>query len=671
MITFYSAGSSIGTGTLSSGVATLTIASLPIGTEALTAGFAGDANFTGSTSNSVAETVTAGSGSRPRFVVTVNTDDTTGNQYNCIGASTANGGNISFSPTVFAASQPISARTIDLPKSLIIASNTTITGPTTGSGATLTQLVALVWQSTAALEVDKGTTGVAISGLSVSGYNSFDGFTGAEAVLNDGEATISNSAFSGNASGGLYSIGSPAVLNGVDGALTLTDCIISNNSNYMGGSGGIINQGVMIVTGSTIAGNESTDRDGAGLYNLGTATLTNTTVSGNQVLFYDSGGKGGGIYNTGTLNLFHSSITGNSASLPGDGSGIYNTGTLHITSSSLVNNLSNYTPDPNVQGISFAEDDCDGPGCPQEKIPAPPVFTPPSGTYFGGGIVTLTDATPGAVYFYTTDGSTPTTASTLVGNRPIGVGNVGSATTIKAVAFVNGELSTVATATYTAAGYSACTLIDYSGGFTPGALTLNGGAAVKGSLLQLTDGGLNEARSAFYSMPVPVTEFTSDFQFQLLYPFADGITFTIQSASPSAVGQPGGGLGYAGIPKSLAVKFDLYNNNGEGYDSTGHYLDGAYPSTPALDMSAYGIHLHSGHVFAVHITYVGGVTMGTITDLATYQSYTASVPGDLTQVVGDTAYVGFTGGTGVLTATQNILTWTYGGGSGCGTPSAP
>ena len=148
---------------------------------------------------------------------------------------------------------------------------------------------------------------------------------------------------------------------------------------------------------------------------------------------------------------------------------------------------------------------------------------------------------------------------------------------------------------------------------------------------------------------------------------ADGITFTIQSNNPQEVGQAGGGLGYAGIPNSIAVKADLFDNNGEGFDSTGAYLDGAYPSTPALNLFPAGIHLHSGHIFAVHISYANNVVAATITDTVTSQTSSITVPGDLSKVLGDTAYVGFTGGTGALTAIQNILTWSYSGGSGCAT----
>src|SRR5208282_2527977 len=60
--------------------------------------------------------------------------------------------------------------------------------------------------------------------------------------------------------------------------------------------------------------------------------------------------------------------------------------------------------------------------------------------------VTLTDGTPGATMYYTTDGSTPTTGSIhYMGPIP-----VSSTTTINAIAVVNGSAtSTIASGTYT------------------------------------------------------------------------------------------------------------------------------------------------------------------------------------------------------------------------------
>src|ERR1700688_3192821 len=207
-------------------------------------------------------------------------------------------------------------------------------------------------------------------------------------------------------------------------------------------------------------------------------------------------------------------------------------------------------------------------------------------------------------------------------------------------------------------------------GFTAGALVLNGNAELNESVLQLTDGQEFEASSAWYATPVNVQNFVTDFTFQITPGLtADGITFAIQNNSTAALGVAGGPLGYGpdmstgtgGIPKSVAVKFDLYDNSGEGIDSTGLYINGALPTIPAVDMTASGIDLHSGDIFDVHMLYDGVSLAMTITDTVTKavftQTWTINIPGT---VGANTAYAGFTGGTGGLTSTQNILTWTLG-----------
>ena len=215
---------------------------------------------------------------------------------------------------------------------------------------------------------------------------------------------------------------------------------------------------------------------------------------------------------------------------------------------------------------------------------------------------------------------------------------------------------------------SATTLIpnyDFSNGFVAnGSMKLNGSAQINGPLLQLTNGGGSEAGSAFSSTPLGVTQFTTQFSFQLINPNADGFTFAIQGATPSALGGTGAGLGYGpqtaggtgGIANSVAVRFNLYNSN-----STGLYVNGA-PSTNggSINLNNTGINLHSGHVFNVAMGYDGTTLKVIITDTVTgataSQSYAVNIP---SIVGGNTAYVGFTGGTGSQTATQNILSWAY------------
>ena len=108
-----------------------------------------------------------------------------------------------------------------------------------------------------------------------------------------------------------------------------------------------------------------------------------------------------------------------------------------------------------------------------------------------------------------------------------------------------------------------------------------------------------KAGSAFYATPVNVQAFTNDFSFQLTKALADGFTFTIESAGPTALGAVGGSLGYgAAMKASIAVKFDLYSNAGEGTDSTGMYTAGAMPTVPSLDMTSSGVILRSGDVIS-------------------------------------------------------------------------
>ena len=203
-------------------------------------------------------------------------------------------------------------------------------------------------------------------------------------------------------------------------------------------------------------------------------------------------------------------------------------------------------------------------------------------------------------------------------------------------------------------------------------LTLNGGATVGDNVLQLTDGGANESRSVFSSTPIGLAFFQTTFDFQLTgeetpAPDADGFAFVLQENGPNALGSSGGGLGY-GLPaegqsgpkitNSVAVKFDLHNNNGEGTSSTGLYLNGAAPTAPFIDLLPSGIDLHSGHVFHVGLIYGGYILTLTITDQTTNATFSQEFPIDLSAVLGGpTAFAGFTGSTGSKTAVQSILNW--------------
>jgi hypothetical protein len=118
--------------------------------------------------------------------------------------------------------------------------------------------------------------------------------------------------------------------------------------------------------------------------------------------------------------------------------------------------------------------------------------------------------------------------------------------------------------------------------------------------------------------------------------------------------------GTGGIPNSVAIKFDLYSNAGEGNDSTGLYTGGASPTIPAINLAPSGIVLTKGDLMVANITYDGATLTLTLTDQTTSKTFTQSFAVNIRAAVNaNSAYMGFTGGTGGYTAAQKILNWTY------------
>jgi Chitobiase/beta-hexosaminidase C-terminal domain/Legume lectin domain len=288
----------------------------------------------------------------------------------------------------------------------------------------------------------------------------------------------------------------------------------------------------------------------------------------------------------------------------------------------------------------------------------PPVtFTPAAGTYLTAQSVTIKDTDTSAKIYYTTDGSTPSASSTLY-TGPV---QVTASETIKAIAIDPSlQNSNVGTSAYVI--QNGGTTINFGSGFSsPAGLTFNGSAkATNDTRLQLTDGGLNEAGSVFWNAPINIQAFTTNFEFQLSNAQGNGFTFTIQNVGPTALGGDSAGLGYQDILKSVAVKFNFYNYNNEGSDSTGIYTNGQPPVLPTVDISSSGIQLGSDDSIQAQIVYDGANLTLNLLDLVTNDKFTMTQAINIPQVVaGNTAYVGFTGGSGGLSSSQKLLTWTY------------
>jgi glucose/arabinose dehydrogenase len=196
----------------------------------------------------------------------------------------------------------------------------------------------------------------------------------------------------------------------------------------------------------------------------------------------------------------------------------------------------------------------------------------------------------------------------------------------------------------------------------------NGSATQTGNSLLLTNDQTFQRASSFLIVPVdltPTTAFNTSFQFRLGGAAGtngtDGFTFTLQNsaAGVTALGSDGGNMGYGGIGRSLAIKFDTFQNAGiDLSDNTvsivrdGSVLSSIVAANAAVDLNDG--QLHTAWIDYDGLTDVLNVYVG---DNAKPLQATLSTTIDLTSIVGNQAYVGFTAGTGFIGAQQEILNW--------------
>jgi len=117
---------------------------------------------------------------------------------------------------------------------------------------------------------------------------------------------------------------------------------------------------------------------------------------------------------------------------------------------------------------------------------ATPSFSPASGTYASAQTVTVSDTTAGSAIYYTTNGTTPTTASTQY-SGPV---TVSSTETIQAIATASGySTSAVATATYTIMPPAATPSFSLATGTYTSAQTVTISDATAGATIYYTTNG--------------------------------------------------------------------------------------------------------------------------------------------------------------------------------------
>ena len=141
---------------------------------------------------------------------------------------------------------------------------------------------------------------------------------------------------------------------------------------------------------------------------------------------------------------------------------------------------------------------------PPAQQAATPTFSPAAGTFTSAQTVTISDTTSGASIYYTTNGTTPTTSSTLY-SAPIAIS---ATTTIEAIAsdaptYTN---SNVATATYTINLPAAATptFSPAPGTFTSAQSVLLADTTTGASIYYTTNGSTPTTASTLYSPSTPI-----------------------------------------------------------------------------------------------------------------------------------------------------------------------
>ena len=198
-------------------------------------------------------------------------------------------------------------------------------------------------------------------------------------------------------------------------------------------------------------------------------------------------------------------------------------------------------------------------------------------------------------------------------------------------------------------------------------LTIRGNAVQSGNRLRLTS-TFSQASAAWFNLKQPIQNgFDTTFQF-IIDPQggtpADGLTFTIQNNSINALGGGGGGLGYDGIPNSLAVEFDIFDGGVDGSSNqiSVHTLGTAPNSsseTASIGATSNIPILANAQTHTARILYTPG-TMQIFLDNPNTPVLTVTVNlATKLSLESGAAFPGFTGGTGGFFAVQDILNWSF------------
>ncbi|GAA0588461.1 hypothetical protein GCM10010172_87020 [Paractinoplanes ferrugineus] len=182
-------------------------------------------------------------------------------------------------------------------------------------------------------------------------------------------------------------------------------------------------------------------------------------------------------------------------------------------------------------------------------------------------------------------------------------------------------------------------------------------------ILRMTAGGFRQTGSAWDRQKIDLTDsFESSFKVYLHHgrPGADGIAFLVQTEGPRALGGWGGGLGYRGIKRSVAIEFDTFQNTPDpssnhlavvlGGNPDSHHSVGE-PSIPLFGRPFMARVHYDADTNRLRV-YVKSLRAGSKEQLALEDTV------DLAAEAGAmSAWVGFTAATGSALSKQDIYSW--------------
>ena len=176
--------------------------------------------------------------------------------------------------------------------------------------------------------------------------------------------------------------------------------------------------------------------------------------------------------------------------------------------------------------------------------------------------------------------------------------------------------------------------------------------------LELTDGVVDTATAYWYQDLVELPTSGSvaiDFTYQAGgAKAADGVALAFQTVGVNAIGGLGSNLGYTGIASpTAAYQINLYDAGGAhipGSNFVTNNTSGSYLGTYPVDFTL-------GNPVQVNLVYdpVQQTVQETLTDTATNDQYSYTHSNvDLSSILGEKTYIGFTGADGGATSTQRV-----------------